>query len=159
MPERSSMFPIQQDGGPFRGWLPENQPSTISPQLISLTSSRFLRTLAIVSMTRIQFWILNIIGSICALLILASLILSPLNSRLSRQVAATQTQFNQAQQLQNTAQNLLVRIAQAGQTDPSLRQLLAKYDFQVTLNQTNQANQSNHTTPASTAGKKPNSAP
>ena len=43
-------------------------------------------------------------------------------------------QFDQAQQLQNTAQNLVVRIAQAGQSDPALRDLLAKHDFKVNLN-------------------------
>ncbi len=36
--------------------------------------------------------------------------------------------------MQNTAQNLVLRVAQAGQTERALRELLAKHDFQVNLN-------------------------
>ena len=57
-----------------------------------------------------------------------------LNARLNQRVAAGQNQFGQAQQLQNTAQNLVVRVAQLGQTDSTLRQLLDKHEFKVNLN-------------------------
>jgi hypothetical protein len=77
---------------------------------------------------------LNVVGGVCGLLILCDLGLGLLNNRLNQSVAATQNQFSQAQQVQNTAQNLVVRVAQAGQTDPALRDLLAKHDFKVNLN-------------------------
>ena len=93
-------------------------------------------------MSRVQFWTLNVVGGVCALLILCNLVLGPLNSRLNKSVVATQRQFNQAQQLQNTAQNLVVRIAQEGQDEPALRELLVRHDFKVNLRTGNQAKKS-----------------
>ena len=40
-------------------------------------------------------------------------------------------EFNQAQRIQETAQNLVVRVLQAGQSDPALRDLLAKHDLKL----------------------------
>jgi hypothetical protein len=77
---------------------------------------------------------LNVVGGVCALLILCDVGLSLLNSRLNQSVAATQAQFNQAQQVQNTAQNLITRIAQASRSDAALRDLLAAHDFKINLN-------------------------
>ena len=91
------------------------------------------------AVTRSEFIALNLVGGVCALLILCDVGLGLLNSRLNQGVAATQAQFGQAQQLQNTAQNLVVRVAQAGQTDPALRALLAKHEFKVNLNTNNPA--------------------
>ena len=88
-------------------------------------------------MNKAQFSALNIVGAVCGLLILCDVVLGMLNGRLNGQVAETQAQFNQAQQIQNTAQNLVVRVAQAGQTDPDLRALLAKHDFKVNLSTNN----------------------
>jgi len=85
-------------------------------------------------MSRSQFWTLNLVGGVCALLIVCDLALAYFNGLLNRSVAATQSQFNQARQLQNTAQNLVVRIAQAGQQEAVLRDLLAKHEFKVNLN-------------------------
>jgi hypothetical protein len=85
-------------------------------------------------MSRVQFVVLNLVGGACGLLIACDVILGALNGRLNQSVMATRNQFGQAQQVQNTAQNLVVRIAQAGQTDPTLRELLAKHDFKVNLN-------------------------
>ena len=79
------------------------------------------------------------VGGACGLLILCDLGLALLNGRLNQAVTATRDQFNQAQQVQNTAQNLVVRVAKAGQTDPDLRDLLAKHDFKVNLNTNTQA--------------------
>ena len=73
------------------------------------------------------------VGGACGLLILCDLGLALVNGRLNQSVAATRDQFNQAQQIQTTAQNLVVRIARVGQTDPTLRDLLAKHDFKVNL--------------------------
>jgi hypothetical protein len=85
-------------------------------------------------MNKTQYTALNLVGGACAVLILCNLALGRLNTRLNQSVAETQGQFNQAQQIQNTAQNLVVRIAQVGQTEPALKALLAKHDFNVTLN-------------------------
>jgi hypothetical protein len=84
--------------------------------------------------SRAQFIILNIVGGACSLLIICTLALGLLNARINQKVAAAQNQFGQAQQLQNTAQNLAVRVAQLGQTDSTLRELLAKHEFKVNLN-------------------------
>jgi hypothetical protein len=82
---------------------------------------------------RTQFVTLNVVGVVCALLILCDIGLGLLNGRLNESVMATQQQFNQAQQLQNTAQNLVVRVAQAGRKEAALRALLEKHDFKVNL--------------------------
>ena len=89
-------------------------------------------------MSRIQFIVLNVVGGVCGLLIACEVVVGQLNGRLGQSVGATRDQFGKAQQLQNTAQNLVLRIAQAGQTDPALRDLLAKHDFKVNLNTNNQ---------------------
>ncbi|MGD0262743.1 MAG: hypothetical protein ABSD29_23500 [Verrucomicrobiota bacterium] len=89
-------------------------------------------------MNRVQFVVLNLVGGACGLLIICDLVLGALNGRLNQSVAATRNQFGQAQQIQNTAQNLILRIAQVGQTDPALRELLAKHDFKVNLNTNSQ---------------------
>jgi hypothetical protein len=82
--------------------------------------------------------VLNLVGGACGLLVVCDLVLAQLNGRLNKSVVATRDQFNQAQQIQNTAQNLVVRVAQAGQTEPALRELLAKHDFKVNLNTNSQ---------------------
>jgi hypothetical protein len=82
---------------------------------------------------------LNVVGGVCGLLILCDVGLGLLNNRLNQTVAATQTQFQQAQQIQNTAQNLVVRVAQASQNDAALRALLVKHEFKVNLNTNAQA--------------------
>ncbi len=85
-------------------------------------------------MSRTQFWILNLVGGLCALLILSNVVLALLNQRLNRSVTATQNQFSHAQQLQSTTENLLTRMAQAGRDEPSLRELLRRHDFDVNVN-------------------------
>ena len=90
-------------------------------------------------MNKAQFSALNIVGAVCGVLIIGDVVLGILNGRLNAQVAATQSQFNQAQQMQNTAQNLVLRIARDGQTDPALRELLVRHDFKVNLNTNNPA--------------------
>jgi len=89
-------------------------------------------------MSRVQFMVLNLVGGACGLLIVCDLVLGELNGRLNKSVATTRDQFSQAQQIQNTAQNLVLRVAQAGQTDPALRELLVKHDFKVNLNTNSQ---------------------
>lgn len=78
-------------------------------------------------------------GGVCAVLILCDLGLSILNGRASQSVAATQAQFNQAQQLQNTAHNLILRVARAAESEAALRALMEKHEFKVNLNTNTQA--------------------
>jgi hypothetical protein len=84
-------------------------------------------------MSKEQFWTLNAVGGACALLLLANLILGQFNQRTNQELLLLQEQLNHAQQMQATMQNLAVRIAQAGRTDPALRALLARQDLKVTL--------------------------
>ena len=84
-------------------------------------------------MNKTQFLALNVVGGICGLLIACDLVLGMLNGGLNAEVGQMQAQFNQAQQIHNTAQNLVVRLAQAGRTDPALRSLLERHDFKINL--------------------------
>ena len=85
-------------------------------------------------MSKTQFGIMNVVGGLCAVLILSNVVLSRLNSRLNQVLVQTQSQLNSAQQLQTTLQSLVMRIAQAAQTEPVLRDLLKRHDLQVNLN-------------------------
>ncbi len=82
-------------------------------------------------MSKAEFWTLNIVGGLCALLILVGLLLGQMNRGLNQRAMATQTQFNQAQQVQNTAQSLVMRVAQDAQKDKSLADLLVRHDFRI----------------------------
>ena len=90
-------------------------------------------------MSKTQYWTLNIVGGACALLMLANLVLARLNDRAAQGLNATQNDLNRAQQVQNTIQNLVVRIAQAGQTEPALRDLLVRQDLKVNLTEGTQS--------------------
>jgi len=85
-------------------------------------------------MSRTQFCILNFIGGLCAALILANLAMATSNGTLNQSVATTQGRFTQAQRIQNTPQSLVQRVAQAGQNEPVLGELLVRHNFKVDLN-------------------------
>jgi hypothetical protein len=86
-------------------------------------------------MSRLQFWTLNVVGGLCALLILGDMLLIRWNEKLRQSLVVTENQLNRAQQIQTTAQNLVVRVAQSAQTEGALRQLLARYEFKVNLSE------------------------
>jgi len=88
-------------------------------------------------MSKEQFWTLNVVGGVCALLLLINLVLGRLNEQSNESLVLTQQQLNRAQQLQTTIQNLAVRVAQAGQTNPALADVLKRQDLKVTLNTPN----------------------
>lgn len=88
-------------------------------------------------MSKQQFWTLNAVGGLCASLIAINLFLAQMDVRLNKTVVGTQNQFENAQRLRNTAQSLIMRIAQTGQSDPALNRLLIRHDFRVNLNTTN----------------------
>jgi hypothetical protein len=85
-------------------------------------------------MSKEQFWTLNVVGGVCALLLLINLVLGRLNDQSNRELVDNQNQLNRAQQMQTTIQNLAVRVAQAGQTNAALAAVLKRQDLKVTLN-------------------------
>jgi hypothetical protein len=88
-------------------------------------------------MTRLQYWTLNLVGALCALLILVSVVLAGRNERSGRALATAQAQLqaqvNRAQQAQTTMQNLAVRVAQSAQSEPALMELLNRQNLKVNL--------------------------
>lgn len=91
-------------------------------------------------MSKTQFWILNGTGGACAVLVLANLLIARMNESTSRKLNDTQADINRAQQVNNTAQNLVVRIAQAAQNDAALRELLVRQDLKVNFTGEKQPN-------------------
>jgi len=85
------------------------------------------------AMSKSQFWILNSVAGVCALLMLANILVGQSNRRSAASVAALRTELNHAQQVQVTAQNLMTRVARAGQTNALLRQLLDQHGINVSL--------------------------
>jgi hypothetical protein len=99
-------------------------------------------------MSKAQYWMLNIVGGACALLILTCVVLSQLGEKSSQSLAATQAQITAAQaqinrgrQTQNTMQNLTVRVAQAAQSEPVLIELLNRHKLKVNLSVDGQVKQ------------------
>ncbi|MCX8089479.1 MAG: hypothetical protein N3I86_00870 [Verrucomicrobiae bacterium] len=88
-------------------------------------------------MSKVQFWVLNTVAALCAVLLLLNLFLSRLNERSSQDLMLTQNQLARAQQIQNALQNLATRVAQAGRTERALAQLLERHELRVNLGDTN----------------------
>lgn len=88
-------------------------------------------------MSKVQFWVLNVVAGFCALMLLLNLFLTRLNERSGQDLMLTQNQLARAQQIQTALQNLAVRVAQAGRNDRALAQLLQRHDVQVNLGETN----------------------
>jgi hypothetical protein len=82
-------------------------------------------------MSKAQFWTLNLVGGACALLLLANLVVGQFNNRIGNAVLARQTELSRAQQVQTTAQNLILRLAQGAQTNALLRGLMEKHEIKV----------------------------
>jgi hypothetical protein len=82
-------------------------------------------------MNKTQFWILNIVGGICALLIVANQILVHKNESSGQTLMGRQGDLNQARQVENTMINLAKRIAAAGQTEPAMSNLLVRHDLKL----------------------------
>ena len=95
-------------------------------------------------MSKTQYRILNLVGGVCAVLVLVNLVFNRVNESSGQALNATQAQINRTQQVQTTAQNLVVRIAQAAPSEPALRDLMIRQDLKVNLggeNQTRTVNQ------------------
>ena len=75
-------------------------------------------------------WVMGV-GVVCAVLIAGTIILGQMNNELNRKAMDLQGQFNQAQQMRGTGQNLVNRIAQAAAKDTALQELLARHHIKV----------------------------
>ena len=80
-------------------------------------------------MTKTQFWLLNIVSGVLIALLFAHYFASRANSRLAAQLNKERAYIKNADQLQPVLENLVRRIAAAGQNDTKLRSLLTKYDI------------------------------
>lgn len=87
-------------------------------------------------MSKVQFWVLNAVAGVCALLLLLNLFLSRLNERSSQDLVLVQQQLSRAEQIQTAMRNLALRVAQAGRTDRALAQLLERHDVRVNEGET-----------------------
>jgi hypothetical protein len=84
-------------------------------------------------MTKPQFWALNIISFVLAILLLAQFALDGSNQKLVTEVNNRQAVVKNAQQLEPVLDQLAKRIAHDSDTNAALRNLLVKYDMHVTL--------------------------
>lgn len=84
-------------------------------------------------MTKPQFWALNFIGLALVILLLSQFIIDRINAKLVAEVNNRQAIVRNAQQLEPILDQLAKRIARDSETNTALRNLLVKYDMQVTL--------------------------
>jgi hypothetical protein len=91
-------------------------------------------------MTKTKYWILNLVGGLCGLFLAANIVLAQTNERAGVALNQNQQQLNHAQQVHSTMQNFAVRIAQVGETEPVLRDLLVRHDLKVNYVSTNASN-------------------
>jgi hypothetical protein len=84
-------------------------------------------------MTKSQFWILMFFSVLTAGLMASHLGLVHANEKLSQELGAEQNIVGNAQQLEPVLDRLAKRIAKGSDTDPRLKNVLAKYGLSVTL--------------------------
>lgn len=91
-------------------------------------------------MNRFQFWTLNFLGFVLAILLLAhyfwgrsneTVLLA--NEQLNQTLAREQATISAAQQVESVLGLLAKRIARGSETDPQLRNILARHALNVTL--------------------------
>lgn len=84
-------------------------------------------------MNFIQWATLNVLSGILAVLILASLLFANNAQNLSREVSQGQQTVQMARQSEVLLRQLSLRIAQASDTDDSMKVILSKYGLKVTI--------------------------
>jgi transcription elongation GreA/GreB family factor len=84
-------------------------------------------------MNKLQFWGLNVVSLILALLLLSHFFFARHNNRLGQALERDRAAINKAQQLEGVLDQLAKRIAKGSDTDPKLKQILVKYGLNVTL--------------------------
>ncbi|MFZ5806669.1 MAG: hypothetical protein ACOY3I_05645 [Verrucomicrobiota bacterium] len=82
-------------------------------------------------MTKAQFWTLNIVGGILAVLLLLNVGLGISNRRLSLQIQKTQAELSGVSAFEKITQNLILRLASASREDKALQNLLSKHKLEV----------------------------
>ena len=89
-------------------------------------------------MSKAQFWILNVLGGISAVLIVGTVVFSRINTRLNFSVSQTQNrlqpQFTEVQQRFIPFESLAVRVGRSAQTNAVLLNLMRKHGVSVSLN-------------------------
>ncbi len=84
-------------------------------------------------MTRIQFWILSSVAILLVAVLWTHFIVVTRNGNLNNEIAQRQQVINQARQLEPVLDSLAKRIAKGSDTDPKLKNILAKHGMKVTL--------------------------
>jgi uncharacterized membrane protein len=77
--------------------------------------------------------LLNVVGSLTALLIVVNVIFIQYNKKIGTEIQAAQADMNRVGQLNNVASNLILKIANISREDSQLKELLAKHNMQVTF--------------------------
>ena len=89
-------------------------------------------------MSKAQFWILNFLCVICALLVVGTVLFGRINARLNDTFTQAQIryqpQINAAQQGFTPFDNFAVRVAHSAQTNAALLNLMRKHGVNVALN-------------------------
>jgi hypothetical protein len=80
-----------------------------------------------------QFWTLNILSVVLATLILTQYFLVQDVQKRSQLIQAGQQQINTAQQAEQVLKVAAIRVAQAAEKEPELKNLLKKYSLNVNL--------------------------
>ena len=84
-------------------------------------------------MNKLQFWALNGVSLILAILLLGHFFFARHNNRLGHALDRDRAAINNARQLEGVLDQLAKRIAKGSDTDPNLKQILIKYGLNVTL--------------------------
>jgi len=80
-----------------------------------------------------QFWTLNVLSVLLAALILTQFFLVRNVQNLNQEMMAAQQQINTAKQAEQVLKVTAIRVAQASEKEPELKNLLKKYNLNVNL--------------------------
>lgn len=84
-------------------------------------------------MSKSQYWILNFLGVILAVLLLSHYFFAKSNYQLAEDTRQGQATIARSRQLAVTLDQMAKRVAIGSETDPRLRQILVRYGLHVTL--------------------------
>lgn len=88
-------------------------------------------------MSKQEFWTLNLIGAITALLLLFNVGFAQYNRHLDQKIQKSQAPLVTAPKLQRIAQSLILRLANESRSDAEIRDLLSKHKMEVRFNDQN----------------------
>ncbi len=78
-------------------------------------------------MTRAEHWTLNVVGGLCATIILLNFVLAQWNAKLARELQGVQNEANRVQNMKETLNNLVDAASKS--PDPAIRKLLVQHKF------------------------------